>query len=38
MRRFDYYKAAFYVWLAAMLAFIITNAAAKFYWLGGRTL
>lgn len=30
VKRFNYAKAAFYVYLLAMIAFIMTNAAAKF--------
>lgn len=30
VKRFNYAKAAFYVYLLAMIAFVMTNAAAKF--------
>ena len=34
VKRFNYVKAAFYVYLLAMITFVATNAAAKFAALG----
>ncbi|WP_277256537.1 hypothetical protein [Phascolarctobacterium succinatutens] len=34
VKRFNYAKAAFYVWTLAMIMFVATNAAAKFAALG----
>ena len=34
VKRFNYAKAAFYVWTLAMIIFVATNAAAKFAALG----
>lgn len=36
VRRFNYKKAVFMIYLLAMPAFSITNAAAKFMFLWGR--
>lgn len=36
VRRFNYTKAAFMIYLLAMLIFIVTNAVAKFMFLWGR--
>ena len=33
IRRLNYSRLAFFVWILAMLAFIITNAIAKFAFL-----
>ena len=35
VRRFNYAKAAFYVWTLAMIMFVATNAAAKFAFIKG---
>lgn len=35
VRRFNYQLAAFYVWALALLAFVVTNAAAKFAFMRG---
>ncbi len=34
VKRFNYAKAAFYVYLLAMIAFVATNAAVKYAALG----
>lgn len=33
VRRLNYSRLAFFVWVLAMLTFVITNAAAKFAFL-----
>lgn len=35
VKRFNYTKAAFYVYLLAMIMFVATNAAAKFAFING---
>ena len=35
VKRFNYAKAAFYVYLLAMIMFVATNAAAKFAFING---
>ncbi|MFR6370401.1 MAG: hypothetical protein ACLUUD_02445 [Phascolarctobacterium succinatutens] len=35
VKRFNYAKAAFYVYLLAMIMFVATNAAAKFAFIKG---
>lgn len=35
VRRLNYKAAAFYVWVLAMMAFVVSNAAAKFAFMQG---